>query len=342
MKKNLFILLAILLIVNNSAFAGGSTEKTDGAADKYKMKIGHIRPVGTSIDKDLTEFTNSVTKKTEGRIEFTMYPASQLGDYTIVQERVSIGDVEMHIGPIATAVDKRVNIYSMPYLVSNWDEAKIAYGPEGKLAKYMSDLLDKQNLKLIAGYPVYFGGIMTVKEVPNYTDIEAPKNIKIRVPPIKSFELTGEALGFLATPIPWADTFTSLQTGVVNGAIGAGAEGYHSNFKDLAKYYLPINDHLEFWYLYMNKDLWNKLSKADQKIILDSALEFQAKRWEKAPGEEKSYEDKLAAIGVKVYSYSKQELRRAAEVSRKIVWPAMGKDIDLNMLEAVAKEAEGK
>jgi len=62
-------------------------------------------------------------------------------------------------------------------------------------------------------------------EIPTF-----PRTSKIRVPPIKSFEVTAQALGFLATPIPWADTFTAMQSGIVNGAIGGGAEGYFANF----------------------------------------------------------------------------------------------------------------
>ena len=56
-----------------------------------------------------------------------------------------------------------------------------------------------------------------------------------------------------------------MQTGIVDGAIGAGAEGYYSNFKDLIKYYLPLNDHFEMWYLYINKGVWDDLSLQNKK-----------------------------------------------------------------------------
>ena len=109
--KLLFVSLLVL-------FATGAV-----AAEKsYTFKIGHIRPETASIHTDLTRFCNEITKKTNGRIKFEIYPAAQLGDYTVVQERVSIGDVDMHIGPLGTAVDRRVNLFTMPYLVSNWDD----------------------------------------------------------------------------------------------------------------------------------------------------------------------------------------------------------------------------
>ncbi|GAB1486511.1 hypothetical protein MASR2M79_15610 [Aminivibrio sp.] len=97
----------------------------------------------------------------------------------------------------------------------------------------------------------------TDQRTPAPKDPNVPKNIKIRVPPIRSFELCATALGYQATPVPWSDTFTAMQTGIVDGAIGGGAEGYFANFRDLAKYYIAVNDHFECWFLYMNSEVWN-------------------------------------------------------------------------------------
>ena len=326
--KLLFVSLLVL-------FATGAV-----AAEKsYTFKIGHIRPETASIHTDLTRFCNEITKKTNGRIKFEIYPAAQLGDYTVVQERVSIGDVDMHIGPLGTAVDRRVNLFTMPYLVSNWEEARKVYGPDSVLTKHMTKILLEQDLQVIAGYPVYFGGIITNVEVPDPGNPDVAKNIKIRVPPLKSYELTAEALGYLATPIPFADTFTAMQTGVVNGAIGAGAEGYYSNFRDIAKYYLRVNDHLEFWYLYMNKQTYDQLSDEDKKVFTDVALDFQTKRWELAPNDTERYEKLLSDGGTKVVTFTDEELTKMKEKAQKTVWPSLEKDVGADILKEVAAEA---
>ncbi|MDZ7811262.1 MAG: hypothetical protein U5L11_16025 [Arhodomonas sp.] len=65
------------------------------------------------------------------------------------------------------------------------------------------------------------------------------KGIKVRVPGIKSFQLTGEALGYIPSPIPFSEAFTAIQTGVVDGVIGSGAEGYYQSFRDVTKAYYP-------------------------------------------------------------------------------------------------------
>lgn len=73
------------------------------------------------------------------------------------------------------------------------------------------------------------------------------------------------------------DCFTSLQTGVIDGMIGSGAEGYYSSYRDVAKYYLPYNDHFEVWYLYINMDKWNEMSKNSRKYYRQQQIIWKTK-----------------------------------------------------------------
>lgn len=323
---------AVILMLVVSVAALGLAE---AAAPQYKWKLAHIRPAGAAIDKDMQWFVEKVGKDSGGRIAIEIYPASQLGDYTVVQERVSLGAVEMQIGPLGTTVDKRLNLPSAPYLAKDWKDARTLFARDSLLWKKTAELLEKQDLHPIGGWAVYFGGIVLTKEPPSPGDPNVAKNIKIRVPPIKSFELTADALGYLATPIPWADTFTAMQSGIVNGAIGGGAEGYFSNFRDLAKYYLAVNDHFEYWFLYVNSGLWKKLSDADKKIVQAAADEMEKRRWEVAERDEQSNEKRLGDHGIKVFKFKEEELAKMAEKARKVAWPIIKKDIGADFFDQV-------
>jgi TRAP-type C4-dicarboxylate transport system substrate-binding protein len=307
----------------------------EAGAPQYKWKLAHIRPTGTAIDKDMHAFADRVAKESGGRIAIEIFPASQLGDYTVVQERVSLGAVEMQVGPLGTTVDKRLNLPSAPYLAKDWKDARRLFSSDSQLSKKTVELLQKQGLQSIAGWPVYFGGIVLTKEPASPGDPDVPKNIKIRVPPIKSFEVTAQALGFLATPIPWADTFTAMQSGIVNGAIGGGAEGYFANFRDLAKYYLAVNDHFEHWFLYINSGLWSKLSDGDRKLLQTAAGEMEKQRWAVAEKDEQANEKRLSDAGIKVIKFKEQELQKMADKSRKVGWPIIKRDIGAEFFDQV-------
>jgi TRAP-type C4-dicarboxylate transport system substrate-binding protein len=306
-----------------------------GAAEKYNWKIGHIRPEGTAIDKDVRWFVEKLKKDSGGQIEIKIYPASQLGDYTVVQERCSLGDVEMQLACLGTTVDRRLMIQTAPYLAKNWNEARQLYASGSLLMKRVGDMLAQQNIHLISGWPVYFGGICLTKEPPSPGDPDVPKNIKIRVPPIKSYELTAQALGYLATPIPWADTFPAMQTGIVNGAIGGGAEGYYANFRDLMKYYLAVNDHFEMWYLYINMDLWKKLSAAHKKMIQSAADEMEKRRWSVAEQDEINNMKRLSDAGIKVITFTDEELSKMTKKIRTTVWPAIRPEIGKEIFDQI-------
>lgn len=318
MKRVFITVASVMLLV---ALVSGAF-----AADK-PWKLAHIRPEGTAIDNALKDFVKQVKEKTSGRINIEIYPASQLGDYTTVQERVSVGDIEMQSACLSPAVVKEIGLNSFPYIVINWEEARKAFGPDGILIKKMSEYVAKQDLHILAAWPVYFGGIILTKEPKAPSDPNVAKNIKIRVPPIRSFELCATALGYQATPVPWADTFTAMQTGIVEGAIGAGAEGYYANFKDLAKYFLAVNDHFECWFTYINKEVWNKLSEEDKKIMTEVAREMEEARWDVAEADEQANMKNLEDTGVKVITFTDAELDAMRKKNAEQVWPPMYNEV---------------
>jgi TRAP-type C4-dicarboxylate transport system substrate-binding protein len=269
-----------------------------------------------------------------------VYPASQLGDYTVVQERVSFGDVEMYIGPFGTTTDKRLALPATPYLAKNWDDAKKAFAHDSIMMKKMGEYLDRQDIKILGGWPVYFGGIVLMKEPVSPGDPDVDKKMKIRVPPIKSYELSGKALGYMATPIPWAEVFTALQTGIVDGAIGGGAEGYYANFRDLVKYYLAVNDHFEYWFIYMSKTVWNRLSEEDQALVQAAVSELEAKRFEEGQADEEVNMKRLEEHGVTIITFSDEELAKMAEKAKKEVWPTLRKDIGAEAFDEIVSSVE--
>jgi len=327
--KKIVLLALIVTIAAAGVWAAGETERS--------WKVGHVRPQGTSTDTDLVAFTEAVREASQGMVNIEVFPASQLGNYTVVQERVGIGDVEMQLAPAANSVTKALSITAAPYLVTNWEEAKEMFAWGGDLMNAVEQMLEKENIKVLAQYPKYFGGVALAKEPAAPKDPYANQGLKIRVPGIKSFELTATALGYLATPIPFSEAFTAMQTGIVDGVIGSGAEGYWSSFRDLTKYYLPVNSHFEMWFLYINKSLWDKLADEEKDLIEKAALDMEEARWKSAPTETKSYEEQLAGVGVEIIPYSDSDLAKIADKVREEVWPQIKGEYGAELFDSLTQ-----
>ena len=329
MKKFLSLVLALALVLAVSACGGGDGSSGGGSGDgeTVKLTLAHIRPVGSSADVAINAFAEEVTELTNGTVTFEIYPAAQLGDYPVVQERVSIGDVDMQIAPMGTSMDKGFALSNAPYLATTWEEAQKVFSPGGVVAEVTSELLAKYGMTYLSSFPLYFGGIALSVDAKDPTNPNAKSGIKIRVPSMAMFDAAATALGYLSTPLASSDIFTSMQTGVVNGAIGMGAEGYFSNMADLVKYYLPINDHFEQWYLYINTEKFESLTAEQQEAIRTAAINMQDARWETAEAETAEYEQKLADNGTIVVEYTDEQLAEFAEVVRAAAWPVVEEEV---------------
>jgi len=305
-------------------------------AEAQDLKMSHVRPQGATIDVELNAFAEAVSDATGGDVSVNIFAASALGDYTTVQERVSVGAVDMATQPAATAADRRMQISSFPYLAGNWEQARAVYGPGGVVRDVMAGLYAEQDITMLAAYPVYFGGISLNVAAPESVGTPEAKGIKVRVPGIKSFQLTGEALGYIPSPIPFSEAFTAVQTGVVDGVIGSGAEGYYASFRDVTKTYIPANTHFEVWYMIISNESLAGLSDEDQAALKEQAAAFEATRWEVAEADQTRNEQRLVDdLGATVVELSDEQLATMAAKARADVWPAVLEDVGADWGQAI-------
>lgn len=335
------VIIAVMVIVAVTGCSGSASPAASNEEKGFEdrtLKFGHVRPEGSSTDDDAMAFMAAITEGTEGKMKFDVYPNSQLGDYALVQERLGIGDVEMQLAPAAPNVNPAITLPSLPYLASTWDEAKMIFARDGLLYNEVKAMFEQENIKMLAGYPKYFGSIITTVEPKAPGDPSISEDVKIRVPGIKSFELTATALGYQASPIAFSEAFTAIQTGIVNGAIGSGAEGYYASFRDVTKYYLPVNSHFEIWWLQMSMDTWNKLTDDEKAVIEAAALKFEQDRWAAAPEEEQKYIDLLKEAGAVIVDYTDEQLKTMADKVRAEVWPKVRDEYGAELFDKVTKK----
>jgi TRAP-type C4-dicarboxylate transport system substrate-binding protein len=117
-----------------------------------------------------------------------------------------------------------------------------------------------------------------------------------------------------------------LKTGMVKGLIGGGAEGY-KGLSNLISYYIPVKDHFEYWFVYMNLELWNSLPTEQQQIISAQVGKMEAKRYQVAEKDEQLNLVALRELGVTVYDLTETEYDVMRQKVREMVWPQLRQDI---------------
>ncbi len=152
------------------------------------------------------------------------------------------------------------------------------------------------------------------------------------------FRLATEAMGFPTVTVPYAEVYTALQTGVAEGWTGGPPILTWLNYRDVIKYYYQYNCYVESESVLINKDLWNKLSPADQELFLNIAQKMQLKSTSIAQKEDIEYLKKLSDYGVEVTTFSNEELAKIADHVREIAWPKLEKRIGPEIMAKIKAE----
>jgi TRAP-type C4-dicarboxylate transport system substrate-binding protein len=106
------------------------------------------------------------------------------------------------------------------------------------------------------------------------------RGLKLRVPTTELMSDTVAAMGVQSTPISFAELYSALQTGVVDGAEQPHS-GYFSNkFYEVAPNYILSGHTYSPGIVLMSEISWNKLDAEDKALIMQAAKETE--QWNKA------------------------------------------------------------
>jgi TRAP-type transport system periplasmic protein len=243
-------------------------------AQAVKLTLGH----GTAIDNPRhfasLKFAEVAKAKSNGRIEVTVAPASQLGDDAAMVTALRTGALDMSAnsqGAVANAVPEYA-AFGMPFLFSSQAQAwKVMDGPAGKA------LADKSAEKglIVLGY--WDNGIRHMSN--NKRALLKPedlKGLKMRTPPDSVTVDIMQSVGAEAQQIKWSELYVALQQGVVDGQENPLVNVQAGKLYEVQKYVSLTGHKYEMTPFLIGKRAWDRLSDADRKIVQEAAAEATA------------------------------------------------------------------
>lgn len=270
-----FVMLAALAL-----FAAAPVQ----AAVVYQLSDNQPGDYPTTIG-DL-KFAELVAQRTNGNIKIDVYHSAQLFDEKSAIETAQMGGLafcRVNAQPLSDFTPA-LGVLSLPYLFRDEEHLwKVLNGPIGEA------LLKEMEANGLVGLTYYDSGSRNFynskRAVRTPSDM---KGLKIRVQQSKLMMGLVEALGASATPMPYGEVYTGLQSGVIDGAENNWPSYYSTSHWEVARYF-TLDQHTRTpEVLCMSKAVWDKLSEADKKIIKQAAMEsqlVQRKSW-------KEYEEK--------------------------------------------------
>jgi tripartite ATP-independent transporter DctP family solute receptor len=199
------------------------------------------------------------------------------------------------MGPFNNLVEE-TKVVSLPFIFRGTDHMhRVMDGPIG------DEILAAFEPHGFVGLAYYDGGSRSFynSQRPIRT-VEDLAGMKIRVMQSDVFVDMMTALGANATPLPFGEVYSSLQTGVIDGAENNWPSFESTGHYEVAGYY-TLNEHLIVpEVLVMSKVSWDKLSPEDQALVRQAAKDSIPVNRELWAAREAESEAKVRAAGVEV------------------------------------------
>ncbi len=331
------VMLRGVLVVSLLAFVAGSAL----AAPEVTLKFAGQSPADHPASVKMNEIAQEVAEKTDGRIEIKVYPANQLGDYTLVYEELIRGTIDMACISVPSQFDPRLELVYINGFLRSYDDAKKVFSPNGWLFKKMSELEARLGVHLAGFFVEGMIGTGTTEPADKPLDPSVDKGVLIRVPNMDVYKLAAEAMGYRTVTIPYADVYQSLQTGVCEGVNGYSVVAAYTMLRDVLKNWYMTNYSIECLNYMIGDKTWNKLSAEDQKIVQEAISAAAARSIEEAEASDEMYMQKMRDMGINVYTYTAEELVPISEACAS-TWPMLEKKMSKELIEEFRKELAPK
>ena len=264
MRKNKILAIAILLITAMFLHCSGRTQEV------YLFKYGNSQPEQHPRSRSMTFFKEEVEKRTNGMIKVDLYFSAVLGTEFELQDMVATGALQGTRGGGFTNANSKYNIFMLPFLVEDWDQA---------IKLITSEFTRKINEEAKAnGYHIPACGISQGfrAHTNNVRPIETPddlKGLKMRVPQQEVYVINARTLGINPQELPYSEIYMALKTGVVDGQDNAVSNIWDYKVYEVQKY-LTISRYATGPDPFMvNLEWYNRLPVDLQQIFDEVAVE---------------------------------------------------------------------
>ena len=239
------------------------------------LKAGHSQNAGEPMDKALHMMREHLEEATVGKATIEIFPNMQLGGEVEMIKQVLTGTLDITSpsnAPLTNFVPE-LKIFDMPFLFR--DEAHMISVLRGPVLQDINEIVSKSGIRLLGVYNVGVRHIMSSTPVRSMDDL---KGLKIRTMQSKYHMAAFNAFGANATPISYAELYSSLQTGVVDGAEAANTNYFGKKFYEVAPYWGQIGWTILTAPLIMSDKKFSSLPADVQQALIEGGN--KAAMWE--------------------------------------------------------------
>ena len=247
-----------------------SAARARAAAPVLEFKFAEIQPVQGIYSRYEQKFGKLLEERTGGAVKIAVFAGGALGGEKDVMEGLRLGSV--HVSLIGLTLMPFLDVTWGPYVFRDHEHARKVL--DGEIGQSWKDRVLKESGGLRLIDYVYFGPRqLSTRNTPGRTPAEL-KGLKIRVMEAPIYIATWKALGANPVPMAWGEVFTGLQQGTIDAQENPLELIVSNSLYEVQKYVALTNHVRPHRFLLMNDAAFNKMSKDQQKIFVDTWKEI--------------------------------------------------------------------
>jgi tripartite ATP-independent transporter DctP family solute receptor len=280
------------------------------ASAQTVLKWAHVYETGEPYHKEALWAAEEIKKRTNGKYEIQVFPASQLGNENQINEALGLGTVDIIYTGVAFAgsIYKPLSITNAPFILRDFDHWK-AYRDSKLFRDIAKGYEDKTRHKVVALN--YYGQrhLTANREIKKPEDM---KGMKLRVPPAPLFLMFTKSVGANATPIAFAEVYLALQNKTVDGQENPLPTILAKKLYEVQTHIMLTGHITESLLTIVGTHVWAKLDDKEKKIFNDVLIEAASKVSDQIRASEQKLVEEFRKLGKTVVEVDRTAFRKAA------------------------------
>ena len=288
------------------------------------LKISHQFPSGTLTEGDFRDrlcrrFAADVEKRTNGALKSVVYPGSSLMKTNSQFAAMRKGALDLSLVPLSYAGGEvaETNIGLMPALVPSYEVG--AAWKTGEVGKLLAKMLDEKGIVLVSW--IWQAGGVASRAAPLVAPADA-KGMKVRGGS-REMDLVLKQAGASVISLPSNEIYAAMQTGAMDAAMTSSTSFISFKLEEIAKH-LTSGRNKAYWFMFeplmMSKEVFAKLPKAQQDIVMAVGAEQETFATEAARADDKAAAEVYAKAGAKVYDLDAATVGKWQAIARDTAW----------------------
>jgi tripartite ATP-independent transporter DctP family solute receptor len=290
------------------------------AAAQTKLKWAHAYEASEPYHTQSVWAAEEIKKRTNGKFEIQVFPASSLGKESDINQGMQLGTVDMIISGLSFAARSfpRIGVGYYPFTFTG-GEHLLKWSKSDAFKELADGYKAKTGIQITS--LTYYGARHTTSNKP-VSDCASVKGLKIRVPDAPAYMATWRACNANPTPIAFAEVYLALENGTVDAQENPLPTIEAKKFFEVQKHIILTGHIVDAVATQVAPHVWNKLSDEEKKIFTEVTLEAAQRSSDMVAKREAELVDEFKKRGLTVTEVDRSGFQKA--VMEKITLESLG------------------